>query len=85
MTLVHAPACHFCVDAEEAISESAVDRPIVVRRVDARSPEGRELLQIHRAAMTPLVLIDDTYISAGRLPRGKVRKLLDRHPSSVEV
>jgi hypothetical protein len=33
-------------------------------------------MQAHGAAMSPLVLLDGEFISAGRLPRGKLRKLL---------
>ena len=33
-------------------------------------------MQTHGAAMSPLVLLDGAYVSAGRLPRGKLRKLL---------
>jgi glutaredoxin len=75
--VVGAPACHFCEDAQAALAELARDYPIEVRRVDAGSAEGAQLLRGHRAPMTPLVLLDGSYVSSGRLPRGKLRKLLD--------
>jgi hypothetical protein len=34
------------------------------------------LAQIHGAAMSPLVLLDGEFVSAGRLPRNKIRKML---------
>jgi len=41
-------------------------------------PEGMLLVQRHRPAMPPAVLIDGTLFSVGRLPRKKLRKLLEK-------
>lgn len=76
VTLVESAACHFCADAKDALYEISMDFPIVVEIVDVRSPEGRALMQEHGAAMSPLVLLEGRFVSAGRLPRGKLRKLL---------
>jgi glutaredoxin len=76
VTLVTSPACHFCHDAETALAEIGKELPLSITRLDLRSPEGSELVQRHRAAMSPLVLIDGQFVSAGRLPRGKIRSLL---------
>lgn len=76
ITLVSAPACHFCADAEDALAEIAREFAVVVEHVDARSPQGAALLQEHRAAMTPLALLNGQYLSNGRLPRAKLRHLL---------
>lgn len=77
ITVVHAPACHFCDDADTALNELGSEFTFRVTHIDARTPEGQNLLQNYRATMTPLVLLDGRYVSSGRLPRGKVRKLLD--------
>lgn len=77
VTVVHAPACHFCDDAEDALSELSGRYVIDVRRIEVDSPEGRALVAHHRPAMNPLVLVDGQFFSAGRLPRKKLAKLLD--------
>lgn len=74
ITLVTAAGCHFCDDAHQVLAKLATDDPsIKVEQVDACSEDGRRLLGQHRAAMNPLVLINGTYFSAGRLPRRKAR------------
>jgi hypothetical protein len=75
-TVVHSDACHFCDDARRALSQLAAEFPLQVELIDALSPEGRRLVMAHRAGMYPLVLLDDEYFSAGRLPRAKLRQLL---------
>ena len=77
ITLVHAPACHLCEDAERALAELGHDLPIVVERIDATSARGVALVQAHRSAMYPLVLVDGALFSSGRLPRRKLRRLLE--------
>ncbi|GIG30740.1 glutaredoxin [Cellulomonas marina] len=76
VTVVHAPACHFCHDAEEALAAMARDVPLVVRSVGIDTDEGRALVAEHRPAMNPLVLLDDQFFSAGRLPRKKLSRTL---------
>ena len=76
VTVVHAPACHFCLDAENALAELSERFAIDVRRIEIDSPEGRALVAHHRPAMNPLVLLDGLFFSAGRLPRKKLTKLL---------
>jgi hypothetical protein len=83
VTVVHAPACHFCDDARAVLDELARDYPIFVELVDAESGPGRELLEAHRAPMFPLVLVDGRFFSFGRLPRKKLIKLLGQHPAAV--
>jgi hypothetical protein len=77
ITLVHTPACHFCDDAQDALAALATEYPIDVELVDAREPRGQMLVAAHRAGMFPLVLVDEAFFSAGRLPRKKLRRLLD--------
>ncbi len=76
VTVVHAPACHFCHDAEEALAVLAGDVPLLVRSVGIDTPEGRALVAEHRPAMNPLVLLDGQFFSAGRLPRKKLARAL---------
>ncbi|TRW45748.1 glutaredoxin [Georgenia yuyongxinii] len=76
ITVVHAPACHFCDDAEQALIVLAERFPLDVRVVELESAEGIRLVAEHRPALNPLVLVDGTYFSAGRLPRRKLEKLL---------
>lgn len=76
VTLVVSSGCHFCHDAEDALHELGGEFPLDVTRVDLRSPMGTDLAQRHGAAMSPLVLLDGAFVSAGRLPRNKLRKLL---------
>jgi hypothetical protein len=83
ITLVHAPACHFCADARDALTELARQHPIRVDPVAADSDTGRGLIGAHRPAMFPLVLVDGGFFSAGRLPRRKLHALLAAKPAEV--
>ncbi len=78
VTVVHAPACHFCADAEAGLVELAARFALDVRVVGIESPEGLRLVAVHRPAMNPLVLVDGEYFSSGRLPRKKLARLLER-------
>lgn len=76
VTLVHAPACHYCDDAKEALTELTATWRLDVTVVELDSPEGAQLVAQHRPAMNPLVLLDGRYFSSGRLPRKKLLKVL---------
>ena len=76
VTVVHAPACHLCDDAVEALGRVAARFPLRVDVVEIESTEGRRLVAEHRPAMNPLVLVDGARFSAGRLPRRKLERLL---------
>jgi hypothetical protein len=78
VTVVHATGCHFCADADTALAHLAQTYPLTVDRVDVRTPAGQELIRIHRPPMYPLVLVDGAFFSAGRLPRKKLARMLDR-------
>ncbi len=81
VTVVHTTACHFCDDARQALGELAREYPLRVVTVAADAPEGQRLLAEHRVGMFPLVLLDGAFFSQGRLPRRKLRKLLDSRPA----
>lgn len=83
ITVVTAPACHFCRDALDALAEIGATFPIEVTELDVRTPIGMVLMQQHGAAMSPLVLMDGAFVSAGRLPRGKLASLLLRCEGQV--
>lgn len=76
VTVVHTPACHFCADAQAALTELGAEFPIRVELVEAASERGDALVRTHRPAMYPLVLVDGRFFSQGRLPRRKLRALL---------
>lgn len=70
-------ACHLCRDALDALDDLARDYPLVVRTVDMATPEGEVLAGGFRPPMPPAVVIDGRLFSAGRLPRKKLRRLLE--------
>lgn len=76
VTVVESPGCHYCADAHHVLAELAATYPLVVDTVDARSDAGRLLMAQHRAALSPLVLLDCAFFSHGRLPRRKLTKVL---------
>lgn len=76
ITVVESDACHFCADAHRALDELAASYPLVVERLDVRSEDGLRLMRLHRASMSPLVLLDGAFFSHGRLPRRKLAKVL---------
>jgi glutaredoxin len=77
VTLVKSPACHFCADAEDVLAELSTEFELLIHRVPTQSAEGLALVQDFGAAMSPLVLLDGAFVSDGRLPRGKLRTLLE--------
>jgi glutaredoxin len=83
VTVVHSPACHFCEDATETLAEIGRDFPLTVELVEAGEPRGEALVREHRAPMYPLVLVDGEFFSSGRLPRKKLRKVLEARAAAV--
>ena len=83
VTVVHAPACHFCDDAQQALAAFATQFAFSVELVDAEEPRGAALMATHGAPMYPLILIDAAFFSSGRLPRKKLRKLLEARAALV--
>ena len=77
VVVLRAPACHLCEDALGALGEFSRTFPLAVRVVELTSPEGMELQARHRPAMPPAVILDGRLFSVGRLPRRKLRRLLD--------
>ena len=76
--VVRSPACHLCEDAIEALEELRGEFGLHVRVVEMDSPEGRAIVAAHRPALSPAVLVDGELFSSGRLPRKKLRRMLQR-------
>jgi len=83
VVVVSSPACHLCQDAVETLAELSNEFPLTVREVDIRSLEGEVLVRRHRPPMPPAVLVNGELFSSGRLPRKKLRKLLEKSPERV--
>ena len=77
VTLVTTSACHFCHDAHERLD--ALDRAGLLRltTIPAESPQGEALIAEHRPGMFPLTLVAGRYFHDGRIPRGKLARLVD--------
>lgn len=78
-TLAHSPACPVCAEAVQALTELELLYPLRLDVVDVRSDRGRSLMDWHRPATGPLLLLDGKYFSAGPLPRQELTATLDRH------
>lgn len=74
--VVGSVGCHFCADADTAIAELAQQFPLDVVHVPMAGGTGMGLMQEHGAGMSPLVLLDGQFVSAGRLSRGRLRSML---------
>lgn len=85
ITVVESEACHFCEDAQRALTELVDSYPLTVDTLDVRSEAGQRLMRVHRASMSPLVLVDGEFFSHGRLPRRKLSKLLEQRRSTTQV
>lgn len=85
ITIVESEACHFCEDAQRVLAELAGSYPLVLDTVDVRSEPGQRLMRVHRASMSPLVLVDGQFFSHGRLPRRKLTKLLEQRRSTTQA
>ena len=83
VVLVTSPACHQCEDAHDLLAALADEARIDLHTVEADSPDGAAFISVHRPAMFPLVVIDGEFLSAGRLPRGKLARVLGTERSAV--
>ncbi len=78
MTLVTAPACHFCDDAQHRLGALESRGLLQLTLVSAESQDGQALIAKHRPGMFPLILMEDRYFHDGRLPRGKLARLVQQ-------
>lgn len=75
--LLTSAGCHLCEDARGSLKSLAGEFDLEVREVDMSSAEGLELIRRYRPPMPPAVLIDGELFSFGRLPRTKLRRILE--------
>ena len=68
--------CSFCEQAKEALVRLANEYPLEVREVALDSEEGRRLAADAGAPFPPVVFVDGTPFSYGRLSERKLRKAL---------
>ena len=85
ITVVESEACHFCEDAQRTLTELVDSYLLTTETVDVRSETGQRLMRVHRASMSPLVLLDGEFFSQGRLPRRKLEKVLGQRRSTTQV
>jgi glutaredoxin len=78
ITVVESDGCHFCVDAQRSLAELSETFPLRVVTLDLDTDAGQRLMTWHRAALSPLVLLDGSFFSQGRLPRRKLERELGR-------
>lgn len=78
VTVVEAPACHFCEQAKRELARLAERHALDVSVVGLTDPRGADLMRRHRAGMSPLVLLDGELFSVGRLPVRKLTRLLEQ-------
>ena len=83
ITVVHAPACHHCADAQDKLNLLSRETPIRVDLLEADSAAGGDLIGRYRPTMFPLVLVDGAFFSQGRLPVRKLRALLAARAAAV--
>lgn len=85
IVVVSSPGCHFCADAETALTEIAADYPLAVTHPDAEAERGAALVRAAGAPLFPLVLVDGQVFSWGRLPRRKLRRLLGQRAARLQA
>lgn len=76
--VVTSPACHLCEDALEALGELSGEYALSIRETSIDSEEGRAVRRRFRPPLPPFVVVDGDLFSSGRLPRKKLRRLLER-------
>lgn len=76
--VVTSPACHLCEDALEVLERLAHEYPLSIRQTSIDSEEGRAVFERFHPPLPPFVVVDDELFSAGRLPRKKLYRYLER-------
>ena len=78
VTLLTAPACHLCDQAQKILVRVIEDYELTVETVPITTEQGRRLVAEHRVAFPPGVLIDGRTFSFGRLSERRLRRELER-------
>ena len=68
--------CHFCEQAKEVLGRLRGEYELRVREVTLESDEGRTLALESGAPFPPVVFLNGTTFSYGRLSERKLRKAL---------
>jgi len=76
IVLLTTSECNFCEQAKEALGRLANEYPLEVREVALDSEEGRRLAAAAGAPFPPVVFVDGSPFSYGRLSERKLRKAL---------
>lgn len=86
--LVTQPECHFCAHADQVLRRVGRDYPLQVRHISLDSDLGQSLATRHGVLFAPGVLVEDEFLSYGRLSERLLRRRLDRlcaeHPPAAQ-
>lgn len=76
ITLVTAPGCHYCEDAQRMLESLRERFSLSIDLVPLASETGRSLVVEHRVPFPPLLLIDGSFFGHGRLSQRKLERRL---------
>ncbi|MBU5421118.1 glutaredoxin [Cellulomonas hominis] len=85
VTVVRSPACHLCDSALQTLGRLREVVPLDVEVLEIGSEQGARLVAEHRPPMSPLVLLDDAFVSSGNLRVGHLIDLLRERGSDVHL
>lgn len=85
ITLVTAPGCHYCEDAQRVLESLRERFSLSIALVPLASETGRSLMVEHRVPFPPLVLIDGSVFGHGRLSRQKLERRLGELQAAGKV
>jgi len=85
VTVVTGRVCPLYGDVLRVLDEVGEKHPLKVREVLVGSIEADALIEEHRPAMLPLVLVDGTYLSEGPLPHADLEARLAALESATLV
>lgn len=77
VAIVDAAGCHYCDRAHEILEELGSRLPIEITSIQMDSPEGRDLISLHRAPFPPLLFVDGDYFGHGRISKKRLERHLD--------
>jgi glutaredoxin len=78
ITLLTKADCAFCDQAKDALERLSVDFPVAVETYVLESDAGLQAAQAAGALFAPVVLLNGTAFSQGRLSERKLRRQLER-------
>ena len=72
ITLVTAPGCHYCEEAQRMLESLSNRFAIAIDLVPLASSTGRDLVVEYRVPFPPLLLIDGSFFGHGRISQRKL-------------